>query len=182
MEKITQISLSELKGDQEPIWTQVEFDTSDERRYFEIMRTPTEPSQLVEAAREPETPPGKKKSCWRTHWGFIPLFILVALGVAATVWYLTREEERKVPEPTTGPSGELMQTEAFEATYRKTESRSQTPTPEQSAFKRRLECIQECGQLSDVELLMDAMETICGIQEENSRDCMNMLWCIACRA
>jgi hypothetical protein len=183
MEQITQVSLSELRGSQ-PNWVQVEFDTSEEREYFEIMRTLTEPSQSVEAAKTPEAIGSKKKKklCWRTHWGFIPLFMLVAIGVAAAVLYWTMEEETVEPEPMVRPSTGFRATAMFEATYRKTESKSWTPTPGSSMFKRRLECLPECEQLSDVELLMDAMETICGIQDENSGDCMNMLWCIACRA
>jgi hypothetical protein len=40
--------------------------------------------------------------------------------------------------------------------------------------------IPRCAQLNDREPLIDAMQESCPIREENSGDCVEILWCLVC--
>jgi hypothetical protein len=103
------------------------------------------------------------------------------MGVTVAWCFWTKPEEEEQLWVEAKGKKEFEPTQAFEATDKKPTTQPATPLPEPMKFKRRLPCIQECDQLTDRELLLGIVEAECGIQEGNSRDCMNVLWCLACR-
>jgi hypothetical protein len=64
--------------------------------------------------------------------------------------------------------------------YHEEASPTQTPWPVETERQFEIPCIAECVHLNDRELITNAILDHCEIQEENSRDCMQMLWCLAC--
>jgi hypothetical protein len=114
-------------------------------------------------------------------WGCIPLLIcLVGLSwVLVKLFRPTVEEERSLIQPSK-PWKATQHFLATETAFHWYATPSQSPMPERTEEVFNLPCIDECLHLNDRELIIEAILSHCQIQEWNSRDCTQMLWCLAC--
>jgi hypothetical protein len=120
---------------------------------------------------------------WRKHWGWIPLMLLIGGG-----GFMIAEQLSVQPQsiPALDPM-ETVTTQIFRPTKRfkptmivvSTKTRMQSPTESQATAI--LPCIPQCEQLIDLELLIDAIQEHCKMEESNSGDCMRLLWCVVCQ-
>jgi hypothetical protein len=83
---------------------------------------------------------------------------------------------------TVTPTAQFGKTDNFQETGIVKQPGTATATPIAIVEILKLKCIPECDQLFDMEVSILAAQQNCQIQEVSNKDCMQILWCIACRA
>jgi hypothetical protein len=114
-------------------------------------------------------------------WGCIPLLIcLVGLSWVLIKLFMPTVETEQSPILPSNHWGATQHFQATETVFHWQATPSQSPMPDRTEEVFNLPCIDECLHLNDRELIIEAILSHCQIQEWNSRDCAQMLWCLAC--
>jgi hypothetical protein len=166
---------------QEYHYEPVEFDPSQEEAQQAVYSNPNSISGGKSVVGSELEIRYEKCRVLKVCWGCIPLLICL-MGL---VWVLIKlfMPTVETEQSTILPSNHWGATQHFQATetaFHWQATPSQSPIPEQTKEVFNLPCIDECLHLNDRELIIEAILSHCQIQEWNSRDCAQMLWCLAC--
>jgi hypothetical protein len=166
---------------QEYHYEPVEFDHTPEEASQEACSNPISVSGENSAVGQEMIIKYEKCRLFKICWGCIPLLICLM----GSVWVLIKlfMPTVETEQPPILPSNHWEATQHFQATetafhWQATPSQSSVPDRTEEVFN--LPCIDECLHLNDRELIIEAILSHCPIQEWNSRDCAQMLWCLAC--
>jgi hypothetical protein len=132
-----------------------------------------------------EFPEGDSAPANFNRWRVVGIFGgLIALGFMTGFIIISLPEISASDHSSLSPSQGFPKSDLWNASLPFEESQpipSPRETPEPSQKKIQMPCIQACEQLFDLEVLISTALTDCTIEEQNSKDCMQILWCIACR-